>query len=243
MYTLSLHDALPISGRLHHTRQFCLSVFNCAGRMEGQTVCVWGGLRSDNAKTDGFPTVQQSKRLTGRLHHTHVSFTFQSSTVQAEWKAKLCVYGGALRSARKRPDRISRVNALLKSIPSLVVVTCRTDWQIQTKLLPAFRFTLLETQLWSIVQITRNTERRVPWLTFLLRIYEVPGSYLGPEIGYIDWGFCGFPKSLQKKNVGLMPEIGPWPLQHSYQIHDSLTVQHSVIHSLTSYRNKPRINK
>jgi hypothetical protein len=25
---------------------------------------------------------------------THVSFAFQSSTVQAEWKAKLCVYGG-----------------------------------------------------------------------------------------------------------------------------------------------------
>jgi hypothetical protein len=27
---------------------------------------------------------------------THVSFAFQSSTVQAERKAKLCVYGGAL---------------------------------------------------------------------------------------------------------------------------------------------------
>jgi hypothetical protein len=26
---------------------------------------------------------------------THVSFAFQSSTVQAEWKAKLCVYGGS----------------------------------------------------------------------------------------------------------------------------------------------------
>jgi hypothetical protein len=33
-----------LTGRLHHTRQFCLSVFNCAGRTEGQTVCVWGAL-------------------------------------------------------------------------------------------------------------------------------------------------------------------------------------------------------
>jgi hypothetical protein len=31
-----------LTGQLHNTRQFCLSVFNYAGRTEGQTVCVWG---------------------------------------------------------------------------------------------------------------------------------------------------------------------------------------------------------
>jgi hypothetical protein len=29
----------------------------------------------------------------------------------------------------------------------------------------------------------------VEWLTALLRIRQVPGSYLGLEIGYPDWGF------------------------------------------------------
>jgi hypothetical protein len=30
---------------------------------------------------------------------------------------------------------------------------------------------------------------RVDWETFLLRIREIPGSNLGPETGYPDWGF------------------------------------------------------
>jgi hypothetical protein len=37
----------------------------------------------------------------------------------------------------------------------------------------------------------------VKWLTLLLRIWEVPGSSLGPETGYPDESFCGFPQSLQ----------------------------------------------
>jgi hypothetical protein len=30
------------AGRPRHTRQFCLSVFDCSGRSEGETVRVWG---------------------------------------------------------------------------------------------------------------------------------------------------------------------------------------------------------
>jgi hypothetical protein len=37
----------------------------------------------------------------------------------------------------------------------------------------------------------------VEWLALLTRIREVPGSNLSPEIGYPDWGFRGFPQSLQ----------------------------------------------
>jgi hypothetical protein len=33
----------------------------------------------------------------------------------------------------------------------------------------------------------------VEWLTLLLRIRKVPASNLGPETGYPDWGFRGFP--------------------------------------------------
>jgi hypothetical protein len=29
----------------------------------------------------------------------------------------------------------------------------------------------------------------IEWLTFLIRIREVPGSNLGPQTGYPDWGF------------------------------------------------------
>jgi hypothetical protein len=44
----------------------------------------------------------------------------------------------------------------------------------------------------------------VEWLTFLLRIREVPGSNLGPEAGYLDRGFCGLSQSLQA-NSGITP--------------------------------------
>jgi hypothetical protein len=43
----------------------------------------------------------------------------------------------------------------------------------------------------------------VEWFT-LLRIREVPGSDLDPETDYPDWGFCGFPRSLQA-NAGIVP--------------------------------------
>jgi len=38
----------------------------------------------------------------------------------------------------------------------------------------------------------------VEWLTLLLRIQEVPGSNLGPETGYTDWGFSWFSQSLRR---------------------------------------------
>jgi hypothetical protein len=36
----------------------------------------------------------------------------------------------------------------------------------------------------------------VEWLTFLRRIWKVPGSNIGPETGYTDWGFRDYPQSL-----------------------------------------------
>jgi hypothetical protein len=33
----------------------------------------------------------------------------------------------------------------------------------------------------------------VDWLALLLRIWEVPCLNFGLEIGYLDWGFPGFP--------------------------------------------------
>jgi hypothetical protein len=41
-------------------------------------------------------------------------------------------------------------------------------------------------------------------------LLEVLGSDLGPDTRYPDWGFCGFPKSLQA-NVGL---VSQWNLDH-----------------------------
>jgi hypothetical protein len=41
------------------------------------------------------------------------------------------------------------------------------------------------------------------WLTFLLRIREVPGQNLGPETGYPDWDLGGFHHSLQANAEGL----------------------------------------
>jgi hypothetical protein len=41
-------------------------------------------------------------------------------------------------------------------------------------------------------------------LTFLPRIREVPGSYIGPEIGNTDWGFSCYPQFLQA-NAGIVP--------------------------------------
>jgi hypothetical protein len=61
----------------------------------------------------------------------------------------------------------------------------------------------------------------VEWLTLLLRILEVPGSYLGPETGYPDCVFRGFLQSLQA-NAGIvyqnrtlrLPSIS-FPIRHS----------------------------
>jgi hypothetical protein len=39
------------------------------------------------------------------------------------------------------------------------------------------------------------------YVVFLIRIREVPGSNLGPETGYSDWGFCGFSQSLLASSV------------------------------------------
>jgi hypothetical protein len=44
----------------------------------------------------------------------------------------------------------------------------------------------------------------VEWLTLLLLIREIPGSNLGPEIAYPDYGFHYFPQSLQA-NAGVAP--------------------------------------
>jgi hypothetical protein len=44
----------------------------------------------------------------------------------------------------------------------------------------------------------------VEWLTPFLRIREVPGSNIGPAIGYPDLGFRGFRQSLQA-NAGIFP--------------------------------------
>jgi hypothetical protein len=50
-------------GRPHHTRQFCLSVFNCSGRSEGETVRVWGGLRLSPAGKDVNVAAEESALL------------------------------------------------------------------------------------------------------------------------------------------------------------------------------------
>jgi hypothetical protein len=42
-------------------------------------------------------------------------------------------------------------------------------------------------------------------LIFLLRIWEVSGSYLGPKTWYSDCVFRGFPRSLQV-NAGIAPK-------------------------------------
>lgn len=42
----------------------------------------------------------------------------------------------------------------------------------------------------------------------LLYIRKVPGSNPGPETGYPDYGFCGFPQSPQL-NTGIVPQIRP----------------------------------
>jgi hypothetical protein len=44
----------------------------------------------------------------------------------------------------------------------------------------------------------------VKWLTLLFPIWEVPGSNLSLETSYPDWGFCGFPQSLQA-NARIVP--------------------------------------
>jgi hypothetical protein len=41
----------------------------------------------------------------------------------------------------------------------------------------------------------------VEWLTFMLHIWEVTDSNLGPKTDYPDWGFYSFPQSL-KANAG-----------------------------------------
>jgi hypothetical protein len=43
----------------------------------------------------------------------------------------------------------------------------------------------------------------VKWLTLLLRIRDFSGSNLGPETGFPDWDFRGFPQSLQA-NAGIV---------------------------------------
>jgi hypothetical protein len=44
----------------------------------------------------------------------------------------------------------------------------------------------------------------VEWLPHLLHTLDVPGSNLGPEAGYPDWDFRGFPLSLQA-NARMVP--------------------------------------
>jgi hypothetical protein len=44
----------------------------------------------------------------------------------------------------------------------------------------------------------------VEWLAFLLRIREVSSLNLGPQTGYPDCVFCGFPQFLQA-NSGTVP--------------------------------------
>jgi hypothetical protein len=48
----------------------------------------------------------------------------------------------------------------------------------------------------------------VEWFTLLLRIQEAPGSNLGPETGYTDWGFRELPQSLPV-NAGIVSQIRP----------------------------------
>jgi hypothetical protein len=73
----------------------------------------------------------------------------------------------------------------------------------------------------------------VEWLALLLCIREVPGSNLGPETGYPDWGF---PQSFQA-NTEIVPFIRPRPLSStSFSIHYSLSSSHSTLYSLRYWK-------
>jgi hypothetical protein len=43
----TVQQSKRLAGWPHYTRQFCLSVFNCSGRSEGETVRVWGALEAE----------------------------------------------------------------------------------------------------------------------------------------------------------------------------------------------------
>jgi hypothetical protein len=61
----------------------------------------------------------------------------------------------------------------------------------------------------------------------IFRILKVPGSNLGPEIGYPGWEFHGFLQSLQA-NAEKAPEIRPRQLPSiSFPIHYSLIIPSS----------------
>jgi hypothetical protein len=49
-----------------------------------------------------------------------------------------------------------------------------------------------------------KTEHRGRLVNTLLRIWDVPGSNLGPGTVYADWDFCGFSTFLQT-NSGTVP--------------------------------------
>jgi hypothetical protein len=81
----------------------------------------------------------------------------------------------------------------------------------------------------------------VEWLT-LLRIREVPGSYLGP--GDLDWDFRGFPQSLQV-NTGIVQKIRPWPLlikSSPIQYHSLITLIIDATYSLLSGKRRKITN-
>jgi hypothetical protein len=68
---------------------------------------------------------------------------------------------------------------------------------------------LIPTFLWCVDYLLFNFAYNtvivvVKWLTILLRIREVPDSNTGPQTGYPDWRFRGFPQHLQA-NAGIVP--------------------------------------
>jgi hypothetical protein len=50
----TVQQSKRLVGLPHHTRHFCLSVFNSSGRSEGETVRVWGALGSYNVNARQF---------------------------------------------------------------------------------------------------------------------------------------------------------------------------------------------
>jgi hypothetical protein len=58
-----------------------------------------------------------------------------------------------------------------------------------------------------VVTVTNTLPNVVAeWLTPLLRILEVPGSNLGPQIGYLDWGFPWFWRNILSLSSALKNE-------------------------------------
>jgi hypothetical protein len=78
---------------------------------------------------------------------------------------------------------------------------------------------------------TKRPNVVLEWLTLLLLIREVPGSNIGPETAYPDWGISLFSQAFQA-SVGILKLGHDSFLPHSFQFFIHRSPFHSTLYSL-----------